>query len=147
MDTHQLIRASAEVVTITSFKPGDVYKRVESDYSGGVTLRFGVVQDVMNNGTDAAFTALEYRIDYAAGVVADLKVYDGTKPAALYAAQPEEVRNHLEDLEDSARAKVKAATAELEKAELAHARVGILREQVNASNLTAPAVAAGVIDA
>lgn len=146
MDTQQLIRASADVVTITHFAPGDVYKRIETAYSGEAILRFGVVQDVMNNGADAAFTALEFRADYN-GTTCDLKVYDGGKPAALYAATPEEVTAHFDDLRKATADKRDRAAEEFRKAEEAVARVDELGRQALGRTLSAPAVAAGVIDA
>lgn len=145
MDTTQLVRASAEVVTITSFKPGDVYKRVETDYSGATSLRFGVVQDVMNNGSDAAFTAIEYRPEWNS-VVVDLKVYDGTRPAALYAATPEEVQHHLSELLEVSQRRVNEATDALTKATEARDRVLEVMRRVDGSGLTAPDTAAGILD-
>src|SRR6476661_1858622 len=86
METRQIIEASADVITITRLRAGDVYKRVETDYQGTASLRFGIVSDVMHNGSDGAFAALEYTTDFSAGVAVTQKVYDGGKPAALYPA-------------------------------------------------------------
>lgn len=146
MQVQQIIQASADVITITSLRPGDVYKRVgESGYQGEPTLRFGVVQSVMNNGTDAAVVALEYERDYSTGVTVAMKVFNGGKPAALFPATPAEVTAHLDDLQQAAERKVTEAAAALAKAQEAAAVVADVRSQVGA--LTAPATAAGVIEA
>lgn len=147
MQVKQIIEASAEVVTITSLKAGSVYKRVESTYNGELVLRFGVVQDVMNNGEDSAFTALEYRTDYAAGVVLDLKVYDGGKPVALFAATPDEVRSHVEELVEAAQDKLRRARAELDKAREVADRAVDLYQQVVESGIEAPEVVRGEVSA
>lgn len=146
MQVQQIIQASADVVTITSLRPGDVYKRIgEAGYQGEPTLQFGVVQDVMNNGTDAAVTALEYERDYSTGVAVKLKVFNGGKPAALYPAQPEEVTAHLVALQEAAERKVLDAEKALTAAQEARAAVARVRAQVG--TLTAPETAAGVIEA
>ena len=139
METTQIIRASAEVVTISSFRPGDVYKRVENDYTGNAGLRFGIVQDVMNNGTDAAFTALEYRSDYSSGYTAELKVYDGSKPAALFAATPEEINVHIGELVASCERRREEAHEKYLAATKALAAVH--RVAANIGDLTAPQLA------
>ena len=147
MQTQQLIRSSAEVVTITSFKPGDVYKRVESSsYGGDASLRFGVVEDVMNNGEDSAVTAFEYRPDYTSGVVAELKVWDGGKPAALYPATPDEVLDHLDGLAKAAEEKALAAREALEKAESVVRLVQRVDQQVATRRLTIPETATAPVE-
>lgn len=143
MQTTQLVQASAEVVTITSFKRGDVYKRVDSDAYSEPKLRFGVVTDVMNNGTDAAIAALEYHLSYT-GVSIVEKVYDGSKPAALYPAQPEEVRTHVDELRKAADTKVEAARKALDEAE--GQRSLVLQVAGQLGNLSAPETAVGVLE-
>lgn len=113
MQVQQIIRASADVLTITTLAPGNVYKRVEEGYQGEAILRFGVVQSVMNNGADAAVTALEYAPDYTKGVTATLKVFTGARPAAIFPATPEEVTAHLADITRAANEAVTAAEKDL----------------------------------
>lgn len=145
MQVQQIIQASADVLTITRLAPGNVYKRVgETGYNGEPTLRFGVVQSVMNNGTDAAVVALEYERDYSTGVAVKMAVFNGGRPAALFPATPEEVTAHLDDLQQAAERKVTEATAALVKAQEAAAVVAQVREQVG--TLTAPDTA-GLLDA
>jgi hypothetical protein len=140
MDTTQLVRASAEVVTITSLKAGDVYKRIETLYTGEANLRFGVVQSVMNNGTESAFTALEVRPDFV-GVAVESKVYDGSKPIALFAATPDEVGVVVSEAREAIARKVAAAEKALTEARNEADRIGDLIDRVNHSALTAPTVA------
>lgn len=142
MHTQQLIKASAEVVTITRFAVGDVYKRVESSDFAGAALRFGVVTDLMNNGDDCALVAVEYRPEYQ-GIVAEQKVWDGTKPAALYAATPAEVAQHVGELRERADQKVRETEEALVKAREARDRVARLEDAVRHGNLSAPQVVVG----
>lgn len=146
MQTQQLIQASADVVTITHLAPGDVYKRVEEGgaYAGGpgATLRFGIVQDVMNNGTDSAVTALEYvpAPAYASGgVTVEVKVWTGSKPAAIFAATPAEVTQHLAAVVADTDKAVDKAEAELTKARAAWQAVQEVVARAGQQILTAPA--------
>lgn len=138
MQVQQIIRASAEVLTITHLAPGNVYKRVEEIGYGstGPTLRFGVVQSVMNNGEDAAVTALEYQTDYSEGAKATLRVFNGSTPAAIFPATPDEVTAHLDEILRSAAAAVTRAEDDLTKKRAALEAVQRMAE--NVGDLTAP---------
>lgn len=146
MQVEQIIKASADVLTITTLSPGDVYKRVDTDYAGTSSLVFGVVQDVMNNGTDAAVTALEYAAAYTTGVVAKLTVFTGSKSVALFPATPDEVRAHMDDLRRSSGAALDRANEAQQKAQESHAAVVRLHNAVARGDLSAPATV-GVLDA
>lgn len=148
MDTKQLIQASAEVITIASFKAGDVYKRIETGpYAGGEpTLRFGIVQDVMNNGSDSAFTAIEFRADYTSGVTVETKVFDGNRPAALFSAVPAEVAQHVEEVRKSALDKERRAAQALDEARRAVELVTEVCERVAAAAVSTPDVVRGEVD-
>lgn len=136
METSQIVRNSAEVLTITKLSPGDVYKRIEAT-SYDTSLRFGVVQDVMNNGEDSAVTAIEYAANYNS-VSTTLKVFDGSQPAAIYPATPDEIAAHFDELEKAAVTAVEAAEATMEKAQAQMRQVLTLRDQLH--GLTAPEV-------
>lgn len=115
MQVQQIIQASADVLTITRLSPGNVYKRVDEDYNGAPTLKFGVVQDMMNNGSDAAVTALEYEADYGSGAKATLRGFTGSKPAAIFPATPDEVRAHVDGLLESTERAVREAEEALSR--------------------------------
>lgn len=87
MQVQNIIRASADVLTITHLTVGNVYKRVDTNYNGDASIKFGVVQSVMNNGTDAAITALEYEADYN-GARATIRVITAAKDVAIFPARP-----------------------------------------------------------
>lgn len=146
MQVQQIVRASADVLTITRLSPGDTYKRVDdSAYGGTPVLRFGVVQDVMNNGSEAAVTALEYEADYSAGAKATLRVFTGSQPAAIYPATPDEVTAHLDDLVTATRDAVRRAQEDLDKKRDALAAVERMVAQVG--SLTAPETTTQVLEA
>lgn len=147
MQVQQMIRSSADILTITTLSPGNVYKRIEqgSSYAGGEpVLRFGVVQSVMNNGEDSAVTALEFTADYT-GVAASMKVFDGGKPVAIFPATPDEITQHLTELTERAERDLKSAEDTLQSKRDALARVVHLRGQVG--ELSAPDTANEIIPA
>lgn len=137
MQVRQIIQSSADVLTITRLSPGDVYKRVaENGYNAEPTLRFGVVQSVMNNGEDSAITAVEWESDYSAGAKATVKVFDGMKPAALYPATPDEVATHIDGLIASAERALREAEDAVTKKAAALGAVRAMAQSVG--ELTAP---------
>lgn len=118
MQTSTLIQASADVVRIVSLKTGDVYKRLNDRTSYGTsvepTLRFGVVTDVLNNGADAAITAIEFDATYN-DAKPEVKVFRTGTDVALFAATPDEVIAHLDQVTAAARRAVEEADKELGK--------------------------------
>lgn len=146
MQVQQIIQASADVLTITKLSPGDVYKRVEESSYGAsdVTLRFGVVRDVMNNGSDAAVTALEYVNNYNS-IAASIKVFNGAKPVAIFPATPSEFRAYLTDLRAAADRGVETALEGLRKAEQVLSAVKAI--EVQAYDLRTPEVSTQTLPA
>ena len=142
MQVQQVIRNSADIVTITNLAPGDVYKRIEESSYGDPVLRFGIVQSVMNNGEDAAVTALEYAPDYTLGATTAVKVFTGTKPVAIFPATPDEVLDHIDGLEKAAEEALDRATEAERKAVANLDRVRTLRLSI--PSLTAPTTTAAI---
>ena len=122
MQTTQIVQASAEVVTIARLSPGDVYKRVEADYSGNSTLRFGIVESVMNNGTDSAVSAIEFSTEYN-GVTVKAKVIAAGADVAIYPATPAEVEAHLDEVRKALQQSVESAERALTEAKAKQAHV------------------------
>jgi hypothetical protein len=118
MQTSMLIQASADVVTILSLRKNDVYKRLNDRTAYGSatepTLRFGVVTDVLNNGTDSAITAIEFSADYS-GANPEVKVFRAGTDIALFAASPAEVVAHLDEVTAAAQRAVETAESDLGK--------------------------------
>lgn len=115
MQTTTLVQATAQIVTITSLKAGDVYKRLqENSYGEKYTMLFGVVQDVMHNGEDAVISAIEFESDYS-GTEAKLKTFGTSADLKLFATTPDEVRVHFASLEENANRAVETAARELSK--------------------------------
>lgn len=141
MQTQQIVRGAAEVLTITRLAVNDVYKRVvETSYSGEPHLRFGVVTDVMDNGPDAAVVALEFRpAEYGGTVILDTKIITGTQALAIYPATPDEVRQHMSTTLEAARGAEKTAREAWEKAAALTARVERVQDALFANALTVPA--------
>lgn len=137
MKIETAVRASADTLTLTTVRPGDVYKRLASTYGSGdeAQLRFGVVEDVMSNGTDSGFTALEYVATYSAPTV-ELKTFHSGADLRIFPATPDEFRAHLDSLAQSADQAVRAAETNLTRALDMQRRVQALI--AGAESLTAP---------
>lgn len=115
MEITNLVRpAAAEIITITSLRPGDVYSRLQKEsYSDRWYMIIGVVQTVHHNGTDAAFTAFEVNQQTRA---IELKAYGTGADLALFPATPEEAHAVLGDARDQALSEYEDAKRKLDKA-------------------------------
>jgi hypothetical protein len=125
VQTTNLVQASADVVRITTLTAGDVYKRFDTPSYGGPDLLFGVVQDVLNNGTTVVITAVEYS-NQGVSVVAKMKVFGPGTDLALFAATPAEVGAHLGEV-------LKAANYAVVDAEKSLAAARAARDGVRAA--------------
>ncbi|QGJ94949.1 hypothetical protein SEA_REDWATTLEHOG_90 [Gordonia phage RedWattleHog] len=139
METRTLIEPSAQVITITTLKPGDTYKRLVKNYSDTYDLRIGVVTDVLNNGSEAVLTALEFSGSYSTAE-AELKVFGGDKDLALFATTPEEVGVYLDDVNERAHQMAESKRRELEKAEAVVRAVEDTLARARGGQLSAPVV-------
>jgi len=144
MEIKTLIEASADVVRIVKLAEGSVYKRInESNYNGRSNLILGVVQTVMNNGNDGAFTAIEFSAD-GYTPKAELIAHRNTADLAIFAATPEEVTAHVGELALMTQRKIAAAENELAVAKGLHAAVLALLG--NTAALMAPATTLSVTE-
>jgi F0F1-type ATP synthase epsilon subunit len=115
MQVNQIIRpAAAEVITITTLRPGDVYSRLEKQsYGDRYYIRLGIVQTVHSNGDDTAFTAVEVdSLDYTM----ELKVFGSGSDLSLFTATTEEIRAVLGEAQDRITREVRDAEQALSKA-------------------------------
>lgn len=135
MRTATLVQAAADVITIVSLKAGDVYKRLEKNYSNVYEIKFGVVQDVMHNGEDAVITAMEFDSSYS-GVEPKFKVFGTDAELKLFAAQPDEVRAHFEEIVEASEKAVDTAEKELAKKREIASRVNTLVARESSRELT-----------
>jgi hypothetical protein len=115
MEITNLVRpAAAEIITITTLRPGDVYSRLEKQsYSETWYMILGVVQTIHHNGTDAAFTAFEVNGQTMAVKHA---VYGTSASLSLFTASPDEVHAVLASARESAASDYESAKRSLEKA-------------------------------
>ncbi len=137
MNTTALVQATAQVVTITSLKAGDVYKRLqENSYGEKYTMLFGVVQDVMHNGEDAVISAIEFESDYS-GTEAKLKTFGTGADLKLFATTPDEVSVHFASLLENTDRAAETAARELAKKQSISELVRAVAR--SSGKLTAPA--------
>lgn len=140
MQTTSILEASATVITITELQAGDVYKRVVE--AGEPAIVFGIVQSVMHNGTDAAFTAIEISDSYY-GVTAANKVFKAGMDIAIFAATPAEFELRTVEILAKAEAKINEAKKMLDTAIDAEATVRRLLSSARQYEITAPKTITG----
>jgi len=97
MQTQNLIQTTANVIQITNLKIGDVFKVIDADGYGGPTVKYGVVNDLMNDGEKTYIEVVEYEKSYGS-VDAKIKLYTGTKDISLFPATVEEVKEHFDSV-------------------------------------------------
>lgn len=137
MQTKTLIEPSAEIVTVTTLKKGDVYRRMHkgtASYDPDVIL-YGVVTEIGHNGTEAFITALEFNpMEYHGKV--KIKAFATDSDLALFSCLPAEFIAAAADLRVGLADDLKAKRAEVTKAEAASE---LLEQTVAlADTLTAP---------
>ena len=115
MEITNLVRpAAAEVITITTLRPGNVYSRLQKEsYSDKWYMIVGIVQTIHSNGTDAAFTAFEINQQT---MDVELKAYGTGADLSLFAATPEEAITILSEARDRVYSGRDEAQRKLEKA-------------------------------
>lgn len=138
MNVQTIVQASARVVTITELAPGNVYKRlVDSSYSDD-KLTYGVVHEVLNNGSDAVILGLEFSTSYS-DVNTKLEVFSGDKDLKIFAAEPYELDKYLEDAVSNLEREVEKKREALTQGQAKLDEVkDILKHKVDRKTLSAP---------
>lgn len=113
--TTNLVQASAQILTVTEIKRGNAVKRLAKNYADAYRVVLGVVLDVMHNGTDAAFTVLEFDNQFGKTDV-EVKTYGTDSDLKLFHASPEEVAEGMNKALENARKSVKEKQRELDLA-------------------------------
>lgn len=144
MQINQIVRpAAAEVITITTLRPGDVYKRLQKESYGERWFIFlGIVQTVLNNGDDCAFTAFEVN-----SLTNEVKhvVYGTGADLALFPATVDEAHGILGSARDAAQAAYESAEAAAQKARsLRDLTLGVIER---ANEITAAPTSVVALDA
>lgn len=141
MQTKILISANAEVVTVHTLKPHDVYRRLEASTYKADQVLYGVVTDVANNGTDAFISALEFDPTEYQGEV-NVKTFGTSADLALFSCLPDEFTAAAADLRNGHVGRITAKEAEVAKAKAALARLDSMvtaSEDLTTAETTAPA--------
>lgn len=142
MQTQTLVRASADVVTITTLRPGDVFKRLEKAWDNKWRAIYSVVQTVDSNGEDAMVTALEL-----VGDEIKLTVFGTDADLRIFAATPEEIGQAFADAEESVSRTLDQARQGLDRATQSYNRFQMLRDQVLAGEVQVPATEVRALEA
>lgn len=97
MQTKSLIQANANVIKIVNLKKGDVYKRIEERYSNDYEVRYGVVQNIYNDGENTHIETLEYNKSFS-DISVNLRVFSGKQDLSIYPVSIEEISEHFESM-------------------------------------------------
>ena len=114
MQTQNIVRASAQAITITTLTQGDIYKRlIEQSYSADkYRAVVGIVQSVDFNGEDAMISALEV----SDGKV-EMKVFGNDADLKIFSVSTDEATVLINDQQQTIENKVKSAREALGQAE------------------------------
>ena len=135
MQAHTLVRTSAEIVTITTLRPGDVYKRLVKDWQNQYEAVFGIVQTVDANGEAAMISSLE-----VSKTKVDHKVFGTDSDLQIFASTPEEVSLGFDQYEEHLASDLRVALDAERKARIAITRFEEIKAAVNRGNTQRPAV-------
>jgi hypothetical protein len=116
METKSIIQATANIIRITQLAKGNVYKRIEEQYSD-VKIRYGVVINIFSDGQKAFIETVEYEKSYSGVSKGEIKVFAGDKDINICPCTPEDVQEHFGDAIRQLREEVETKRDELEKAE------------------------------
>lgn len=133
-----LVKASAQIITITELSAGDVYQRLE----GSSDLRYGVVTQVLHNGEDAVIQSLEMKTDYY-GVTPEIKTFGTDSDVKIFPADPLNVRMHLDETARRNDEALVRAEKALDEARVKHRQVGDILTRYAESEMTAALVEYG----
>ena len=95
MQTKNIIQTQANVIKITSLVKGNVVKIIDDSSSYSTDIKYGVVIDLMNDGSKTFLEILEYKKSYG-DVSAEIKLYSGDKELNLFPASVDEVKEYFE---------------------------------------------------
>lgn len=102
MEIKNLIQTNATIITITNLKKGDVVKYIDSDYSSK-TLKFGIVTDILNDGTECFIYLTLINKEYG-NIKVSYKLLSGKDNVSLFPANKEDIigeySNIIEEMED-----------------------------------------------
>lgn len=113
MQTKHLIQTSANVISITNLVKGNVVKIIEDRYSEP-EISYGVVIDLMNTGSKTFIEMLVYKKSYSS-VDAKVQVYSGEKDINFFPADPNEVKEYLNETLESIQMSIKQDKENLQK--------------------------------
>ena len=102
-----LVKSSCEIVRVTSLKKGDVVKLLE-DSSYSTELKFGIVQDVLNNGEKSVIQLLTLKNSYG-DLDLELKTFTDKKELTVFPATTDELKSQFSGDLESAKRKVDEA--------------------------------------
>lgn len=114
MQTQQIVRASAQVIRITSIAPGNIYKRFDPNYEDR-TL-YGIVRNVHNDGDNTIIEATEYCYRYGS-MTAEHKVINGNKEYVIFPATIEELTANFSEVIERKKSEIEKSKQEIKTAE------------------------------
>lgn len=144
MKTATLVQGTAEVITIVSLRPGDVFKRLVDKGAGYSDDRykavFGVVQSIDSNGEDTMVSAIEFDEEYGTPTSRH-RVFGTDSTVRIFAATPDEIAQQLADFGELFNRKVDTARDALRAAEEAKLRFDAVVARHALGELSAPQTA------
>lgn len=104
MQVKQLVRATAQAITVVDLTEGSVFKRLHKEaYSQTYSVKLGIVTGVAHNGEDAMITAIEIDPEQSGSAIAKVRVFGtDTEDLKLFPADPAEIDAIMEQAMETA---------------------------------------------
>lgn len=122
-----VVRPAAQIVTIVDLAKGSVYKRLESEGTSRHRFIFGVVEDIVSDGTTTAISTVEYDNPYGTPSIKHA-TYSASSELSLFPATAEEVRAKFDELEEEAYRDIEATERSLARKRETAARISAIRK-------------------
>lgn len=113
MIINTVIKQAAEISVITSISAGDIYKRLETPSYGGPRVVLGIVTDVLQNGEQAAVTAIEFIPPEYGAVEPKMVTFAGDAEVSIYPVARQEFVSLIAALEERQASIVETAERDL----------------------------------
>lgn len=100
MDVKTLIQPTARAIRVVELEKGTVYKRIVKEYNDSYKVMYGIVLDILNNGTEAYIDVLEVDKSYG-GYKFEFRVLGSTKDLNLFPTTKAEVSEFFHETRES----------------------------------------------
>jgi hypothetical protein len=139
MEVKNLVRGTAQVITITELAVGDVVKMVEEGSYDAPKMKFGVVTDVLNNGEESVIELTFVGKSYATPAIESrIITHSNQSKFQIYPATPHAFRDHCKQCVGAMEEEIDKLRSAWEEKIKAYKSVSLLLESTGDKALRIP---------